>query len=171
MTPSSFPQPVTKLGGLIGVLGLLVLLDQVTGIITTIWPLMPGQLQWRYGAYGLLVSRLSPLVFANLLLVTGTLLAGGWPSRLVVGLMNVALALALLGGAALFALDAVQMYPLLPLANRSTAGIVGARTVLFGVAAGLLMGWVAVRLLRASRPESPTKRGTSPLIVASDSVE
>lgn len=168
---ASAPHSVTKLGGLLGVLGLLVLLDQVTGILTTAWPFRPDQLQWRYGAYGLVTARLSPLLLADLLLVAGTLLAGGWPSRLVVGVLNAVLALALLGGAGLFALDAIQMNPLLPLAGRQAAWVGGARAGVFGVAAGLVLAWVAVTLLRTARRESPTKRGARPLIVASDTAE
>lgn len=171
MTLASAPQSVTKLGGLLGVLGMLVLLDQVTGILTTVWPITPDQLQWRYAAYGLVAARLSPLLLADLLLVAGTLLAGGWPSRLVVGILNALLALMLLGGAALFALDAVQMNPLLPLASRTTAWVAGLRSAVFGVAGGLVLAWVAIKLLRTARPDSPSKRGPRPLIVASEAGE
>lgn len=168
---ASAPQSVTKLGGLLGVLGFLILLDQLTGTLATLWPLTPDQLQWRYAAYGLVAARLSPLLLANLLLVAGTILAGGWPSRLVVGILNALMALALLGGAAVFSLDAIQMNPLLPLASRTTAWVAGLRSAVFGVVGGLVLAWVAVTLLRTAKPESPSKRGPRPLIVASEGGE
>lgn len=168
MASSPAPQSLTRLGGLLGLLGLLILVDQLTAVIAVLLPLTPDNIQWRYGAYGLVASRATPLMLSVLLLVAGAVLAGGRPSRLVLAVLAALGGLALLGGAGLFALDAVQMHPLLPVAARQGAASAGIRVGILGVLAGAVLLWVAFKLVVFARAESGgPKRGARPLIVSS----
>ena len=78
-------------------------------VTMSVWPLRFGETAWRYGTFGLLSqAATTPIVGAIMLFATAYAL-GHRRTLLFSGIMAAVVALALLIGLPVFALDAVQM--------------------------------------------------------------
>jgi hypothetical protein len=145
---------VRRLLGLLYVAALLLLTDQVSDLAATLLANNPslGTESWRFGAFGLLTSRLSVFLIADVLLFAAALSLEHRRVLRGLGVIHLLVAPALLAGLAVFALDWLQL--------RSRVGGPAARTfdvaalragVLAGFASGLFV-WGGVAAFRAGRP-------------------
>jgi hypothetical protein len=98
----------TVVGALIPV-ALLLIASPVADLTAALLPIHPGEVSWRFGAYGLLTNALvTPILGLAILIVVSGL---GHRTRRVVIIAGICavLALVLIGGFALFVLDYLQL--------------------------------------------------------------
>lgn len=132
----------------------VMLFDQLFELAVSIYPFHLRMVQWRFGAYGLLVGRTTAFVFADMLLVLGIVgldrrrLLRGW------GILHLAVAGLLLPVMGLFALDALEMRQTVRSGVEGPLALAAVRVVLVGaVALGYLL-WTGITVLRATAERS-----------------
>lgn len=139
--------------------GLALVLHAVIDLSTTVWPLRPSEITWRYGLLGLAAGYLqTPML--GLLLVAGTAM---WTENhtllRVVGLVMLGLGAILLPTAALFMLDVVQIRGLRADEMQDAVLYGGAfQTVKYLLAAVIfvLLGHGALKTAQTARSHAPT---------------
>lgn len=147
-------------------MAVVILLDQATILLTSVYPANTGTVSWRFGVVGLTIGRVTPVLFGDALILAAALLAG-WVGLLrALGVLHILAAVVLLGGVGFFALDAVEIRAQMALAQRTGLALGAARTILVGAVAGLLCLWLGVRLLLV-RPDGERSRGSGMLVVGS----
>jgi hypothetical protein len=149
---------------------LLIVFDQAAEVLASTYPFRPASPEWRFGMYGLLATRTSPLVLADAFLLVA---AGGLGHRVFLrgwAIFHFIAALLVAGGLAGFALDYLQL--------RKTVRPEFAETVLAASTRAAAMGLLAVGFcvtigflaFRASRGRERTPGGgPTDLVVASPS--
>lgn len=155
-------------------MALLLVLFPLTDALSTVWPLRPGEFQWRFGAVGLFSQALmTPLLGLVLALVTAFVLE----HRAVLRTLSV---LAALGGVLLlvvlagFALDAAQMRgqvrPELK-SNFDVASIAAAMKLLLAAILALVVTWVGWKRSRRSRRARAHPQPGTPLVAGTARAE
>ena len=150
--------------------GLLLLADQAADLTATLLANSPapGAATWRFGAFGLLASRVSVLLLADLMLF---LAAVGLEHRKVLkllGALHLLLVPLLAAGVVLFVLDWLQVRTRVSEAGPGRFDFAGIRAVMLGLLAGVLSAWAGWMALRAGRIHShhaepaPLLTGTRP---------
>jgi hypothetical protein len=148
---------------LLYVAGIVILLDQAADLASTLLtrPLEPAAPAWRFGAFGLLMARVSALVLADAMILTAAIQLGHRKVLRVLGALHLLLALALLGVIAFFLLDAVQLRRGLRPEVRQSFELAALRALLVTGLMVVLAGWVGLASLRVTRgrrertPEQP----------------
>jgi hypothetical protein len=139
------------MGGAVYLIAALLAAVPVFDLISTAWPLQPGNLSWRYGFLGLLANfLLTPMLGAVLAAATAALLRHALTLRLL-SITFIVLALLLGAGLGLFAMDVVQLRAQLAqeaLPNYQRTAIIAACKYLTGMLALL---WLGVGGLRTAR--------------------
>lgn len=145
-TKSAFPY------GVLYAAAALVLVDQASEFITGLAPYRWSSVEWRFGAFGLLVGRTTSLILFDALFVIAAGARGDWRALRVMAVLHAGLAAAVLAGLALFGLDFLefkhQVPPqMLPSVYYATgrAAVISVLVALYGIVA-------AVGLFRATRP-------------------
>ena len=144
---------IRSLLGLLYVAALLLLTDQVSDLASSLLTNNPslGTESWRFGAFGLLISRVSVFLIADVMLFAAAILLDHRRVLRVLGVAHLLVAPALLGGLAVFALDWLQL--------RGRVGPAGARpfdlaalraSALAGLSSGLA-AWAGLAAFRAGR--------------------
>lgn len=135
--------------------------------VMTVWPLQLGQVNWRYGAFGLAGGFLLTPLLGLLMLMATALWFEHRGILLVTGIVSafVAIALALISMS--FVLDSLQMRSGVPVPQKGTfdAGVLKA---LVKDATGVISaGWVALGSFRgrAGLATSGKRAGGAPLVV------
>ncbi|HEV8151268.1 MAG TPA: hypothetical protein VGP61_13900 [Gemmatimonadales bacterium] len=149
--------------------GALLLADQVADLAASLLanPPAPGQPAWRFGAFGLLMSRASMLLVADVLLFVPAVALEQRRVLRALGVIHLGLALGLLAGLSLFALDWLQIRK--SVRETATRPFDGA-ALRAGVVAALVLGlsaWTGITVLRVTRGRGRGSRraaGSSVLI-------
>src|SRR5262249_59868918 len=94
---------------LIYVAALVILVDQSLDLFASIWPLNPGVLQWRFGAFGLGLSRLEFLALADAMAIATAVVLEHRRFLVVLAVIHLVLGIAILAGLGLFVLDGIQI--------------------------------------------------------------
>jgi hypothetical protein len=102
---------VRRLLGLLYLAGILVLADQAADLAATVLakPLAPSQASWRFGVFGLLMTRASVFLIADVMLFIAAVALGHRKVLRALGALHALVALALLAGLLLFSLDWLQI--------------------------------------------------------------
>lgn len=141
--------------------GAAIAIDQYADLVATVWPLKPGELQWRFGFLGLFLGRMAPLLMADLLIIMGAIGMGHRLFLRLWGVLHIVLTVVLLGILGLFVLDALQVRTLVP--PDGTRRLLFASGRAFG--AGLMLAVVSVVIavagLRTGKPERTVRGGTA----------
>ena len=163
-----------RLLALLYVVGLLMAADQAADLLTTILsaPPIPNSAQWRFGVFGMVATRASVFLVAEVLLFTAALALEHRTTLRLLGALNLVLAVAVLVGLGFFALDTLEL-------RRGVAADRGALYVAAAIRAGVVAflgagllvwsGWRALRFSGAGRRrkgaslivEAPSPRGRS----------
>jgi hypothetical protein len=151
------PAPGSRLGALAGpayFVGGLCVLVSILDYAGAVWPAAPADVQWRYGAVGLLSGfTLTPLLGSLVLLATAGLARHRGALR-GVGATSMVAAIALLVLLAAFGLDAVQVSRDAASPEQRTVAALGATRAgikLLATAAALFwLGWAGLRQARRS---------------------
>lgn len=101
--------------------GLALMLTAAIDLFTTVWPLRPAEMAWRYGFFGLAAGYIQTPTLGLLLLVGGAALDDDVRVLRVGGIFAFAAAGLLLVSAAAFGLDVLSMRAIRP--PESQAGV------------------------------------------------
>lgn len=115
--------------------GFALILTAAIDLMTTVWPLRPDQLTWRYGFFGLAAGYMQTPTL-GLLLIAGAAFVDDRPAVIeAVGAVCLATSAILVGVMAIFAYDVLQMRALRdPEAQSAVLTSAAFQEVKFGVA-------------------------------------
>jgi hypothetical protein len=159
-----------RLLGLLYLAAFLVLAEQVADLAATLLakPLAFSQATWRFGAFGLLMTRVSVFLISDVILFAAALGLGHRRVLRGLGVIHLLLALLLLAGLSLFVLDWLQVRNQVPPAATRSLDLSGLRAAGMAALAGALCGWGGLATLRATRVGKSGRRdGSAPLLTAS----
>lgn len=155
-----------KLIGLLYVAGAVVIADQLADLAASILAKnpTPALASWRFGVFGLLISRSSVFLIADVMLFTSAILLGHRKMIRSLGALHFLAALLLLAGFLEFALDWAEVRLQVP-----QAGVRSFQYSTFraGLLALLVVGisvWAGIVAFRATRVHGKQHRGRSPLL-------
>lgn len=143
--------------GLLYLLGALILLEQASELVVTLWPLHPEEAPWRFGAVGLTLGRTTAFLFADALIGIAAFARGDWRFLRVWGWLHLALGAAVAAVLLGFALDVLTVRRAATGDRRRNVELTSLRALLVGLAVVVLFfraGWVMVRL-RGKRAGQP----------------
>ena len=140
---------------------ILLILLPLLDLVTNVWPVRPGTLEWRYGTLGLLSGfTLTPLLGMVLATASAALLDHRVVQR-AIGIVNLLAAVAFAVVVVLFALDWLQMRAAVQAAQRQSMDVGALKALAKHVLVGLALGWLGIVGLRASRREPGAGRRRS----------
>jgi len=87
----------------------LFVLTMLIDVVTNVWPPDPGDIQWRFGFFGVASNYLISGLFGMLLLAAAAVWAGHRRMMTTACVLAAVAGLLLLGFAALYALDVLQL--------------------------------------------------------------
>lgn len=130
---------------------LLFVLIPAVDMATNAWPLRLDEVGWRFGTAGLLSGFLLTPLLGVVLAVAGALVMGHARTVVVLGVLSALGGAALIGIAAIFALDALQLQPEVSPEGQFSyrVGAIRAWAKTGGVALALI--WLAIAAFRAPR--------------------
>ena len=125
--------------------------------LANVWPLRPGEVQWRYGSVALFTGfMLTPLFGVMFALGAATVLRHRLVLR-VLSFVNVILAPLILVLIVLFALDVFQVRGTVPEEGRSMFDTGSAKAVVKYVTMAVALAWLGIAGIRATRPVAKGK--------------
>jgi len=143
--------------GLLYVAALMVLIDQSSELVASMYPFRTSDVQWRFGAYGLIVGRTTTMVLVDIMLIVA---AAGLRHRLVVrawGLLHFLVAATILVGLTMFVLDALELRRVVRPEAATTVQLAAGRAALVALVAVVYCVWVGIAAFKGSRPESAAR--------------
>jgi uncharacterized membrane protein YwzB len=162
---------VRRLLGLLYLAGLLLLADQVADLAATLLakPWLPSEATWRFGAFGLLLTRASVFLLADVMLFTAAIWLGHRKVLRSLGLLHLLVAVLLAAGLGTFVLDWLQVRSQLPEDGRRSFDLAGLRAAGLAAMALGLSTWAGLVSLRATRARKHHDRegAASPLLTRS----
>jgi uncharacterized membrane protein len=146
-----------------------VLVDQASDLAASLYPFQPGQVNWRFAAFGLLTGRLTTLVLLDAVLLIAAL--GRGDSRFIrfLALLHVPVALFFLVSLPLFALDALELYRAVKAEASRGLLLASARATVMAMTALVFSVCVVVAGLRATRRSASGSRTQAPVVVGTGS--
>jgi hypothetical protein len=145
----------------------LVLADQLAEVLATLYPFDLRAVQWRFGAYGLIVGRATTAVVIDALVVLAALGLGHRRVLRAWGIAHAVAAPLLLMGLAVFLLDSLELRSAAEaeLARAMTSAAV--RSVAIVVLAVVYCGFVLAATFRATaRPPGLPRAADKSVLVA-----
>lgn len=147
-----------RLLALFYVAGLLLLIDQASEILATMYPAKIGVLTWRFGAVGLILGRVSSFLIADVLILCAAIALGHRAVVRGLAWLHLVLAVGIAAVLVLFALDTVQVRLTVQPGARRGVYLAVARTLGIGLLtiATLLTTWlVSLRATAKPRTRQP----------------
>lgn len=131
----------------------LLLTDQAFDLVATLLaqPVELDSPEWRFGAVGLLVTRASVLLVADVLLFAGAVALDHRRFLRVLGVAHLVLAVLLLAGSAIFVLDAVQVRRAVRDETRRAFDLAAFRAFALTLLGAGLLGWAGLAAVRTTR--------------------
>jgi hypothetical protein len=132
-----------KLVGLLYVAGAFLVADQVADLIATIAtaPVQLSSAQWRFGVFGLLVTRGSVFLVAEVMLWTAAVVLDHRNVIRSLAVLNLLLAAALAAGLGLFGLDALELRRQVKAGSGPRYDAAAARAILITLCGVVLLAW------------------------------
>jgi hypothetical protein len=141
---------------------LLLIVLPFVDLVTNVWPVRVGALEWRYGTLGLLSGfTLTPLLGIVLATASAALLDHRVMQR-VIGVLNLLGAVALAVVVVLFALDWLQMRASIQPPQRHGMDIGSLKALAKHVLVAVALGWLGIAGLRATRRQAGARSRRSP---------
>lgn len=142
--------------------GAVILIDQGADLIASIFPLQLSNPQWRFGAFGIALARVTPVLLADvMILVAATGLEHRGFLRFWAAIHLVA-GLGLAAGTALFLLDATQLRANLQEGVRRTVVVHSGRAALLGL---LGVGYSVCVAIFVGRSTGPERASRAPIVI------
>jgi hypothetical protein len=153
-------------------LGLLIFADQVTDVLALLMAqpaVETGSAQWRFITFGLVTSRITALVLADVMILGAAVLLQHRIMLRVMGFLHLLVAITLAVTLVLFLLDALELRSLMRFDDRQRLVAAASRTFVvtsLAILACAAAGILALRATRSSRHRRGHKSG--PLVVSAD---
>ena len=162
-------QPSRRLLGLLYLAGGLILADQLADLTATLLanPPLPATTSWRFGTFGLVMSRASVFLMADVLIFAGALSLGHRTMVRALGIIHLVFAPALLAGLGMFALDWLQVRGQVGEQGRRAFDLAALRAAGLGFLGAVIAGWGGLAAFRAARVSKPKggRRQDGPLLM------
>ncbi len=132
-------------------IALLLVVTPLADFITSVWPIQPAEMRWRFASTALLAGFLFTPLIGSLI---GVVLASFMEQRMVlrvIGILNVVAAVFLTLALAAFAFDTLQLRRAVPPDAQGQFRTSAIRGVLKLVSAILASGWIGVDAIKLSR--------------------
>jgi hypothetical protein len=151
--------PSRRLLGLLYLAGGLILADQLADLAATLLANAPQAVttNWRFGTYGLVISRASVFLLADVLVFAAALALEHRRVIRVLAILHLLLAPALLVALGFFALDFLQIRGQVGDAGRRAFDLAAVRAAGLGGLAAVISGWTGFVAFRASRLSKASK--------------
>ncbi len=130
---------------------IVVLLDQAAELFASLYPFSLGDLQWRFGAFGLLVGRTTTAVLVDALVFLAATGLGHWRLLRAWGLVHLIAAALLAVGMGAFSLDVVELRRKAAPEVVGTFDLAAGRAAIVVLAVVIFCIWAGVVLLRTPR--------------------
>jgi hypothetical protein len=125
-----------------------------------------GAPNWRFGVFGVLASRASVLVLADVMFFAAAVGLGQWNTLRILGVLHLVLSAAVIAGLCLFVLDTAQIRGMVSAEGERAYGAAAARAGIVGAMSAALLAWAGFASLRASRAALKTGPAEeAPLVV------
>jgi hypothetical protein len=159
--------------GLLYLAAAVVIADQLADLAASVLAKnpTPAIASWRFGVFGLLISRSSVFLIADVMLFTATILLGHRKALRSLGALHFLAALLLLAGLVGFGLDWAEVRLQVPQAGVRSFEYSSLRA---GLLALLLVGisvWAGIVAFKATRAHGKQHRARSPLLTSSQREE
>ncbi len=167
MTSQRSADVASFLAGPAYLVGLLFVFTPFVDSVAQVWPPMLGSAGWRYGLVGIGANFLISVLFGILLLAVVAAVRGHRSMLRAVGVLSLILALASVGAAIAFALDALQVRTSIPGGNAQALRMFDIGAVKAGLkylVSALVLLWMTWMTWRAARAV-PHDRGNVPKLV------
>ncbi len=132
-------------------IGILLILTPLADFVTSVWPIQPTEMRWRFASTALLAGFLfTPLIGSLITALMATFMEQKMILR-VIGVLNVVGAVFLVIALAIFAFDTLQLRRAVPpdaQASFKTSAIRGALKLIVSIIA---TGWLGLDAIRLSR--------------------
>jgi len=157
---------VRKLLGLMYVAGALVIADQLADLVASLLAKgpTPTLASWRFGAFGLLISRASVFLIADVMFFTPAVLLGHRRVIRSLGAMHFLVAALLLVGLVEFALDWAEVRFQVPESGVRDFQYSTLRAAALALLAAAILVWTGIVAFRATRSHARHKHADSPLL-------
>ena len=159
--------PVRKLLPLLYLAGALVIADQLADLVASLLakgptPTLAG---WRFGAFGLLISRSSVFLIADVMFFTAAILLAHRKVIRALGAIHLLVAVLLLAGLVEFGLDWAEVRFQVPESGRSNFQYSSLRAAALALLMAAISVWTGIAALKATRTLGRRKHGdASPLL-------
>jgi hypothetical protein len=130
----------------------LVGIDQAAELAASLVPFRIGEVQWRFGAYGLVIGRVTTLVLVDGMVLLAAAGRGHAGVLRAWGVLHFLLAALIVPGLFLFALDALELRRAVRPEAELTLLVASARAAAVAAAAAVYAIVVGVVAFRAARP-------------------
>lgn len=150
----------SRLAGLGYFVAAILFLFPVIDLVANLWPIDPGRINWRYGAYMLLSGFVLTMVLGMALGLLVGRAAGHARTVRVLAVINGVIAVVLLLAAVAFTLDALQLRAGVTGDSRTQFGIGAVKSLVKNIIAAVGFGWIAVVGWRRTRAGSAKRAGT-----------
>ena len=132
-------------------IALLLVLTPLADFVSSVWPIQPGELRWRFASSALLAGFLfTPLIGSLIAVFLATFLEQKMVLR-VIGVLNVLAAVVLFVLLAIFAFDTLQLRRAVPPDSQSQFKMSAIRGALKFTATLVAAGWLGLDAIRLSR--------------------
>jgi hypothetical protein len=137
-------------------------------LVTNVWPLQAGLLEWRYGAWGLLSGYLLTPLLGMIMLAAAAALMGHARALAALFWVNLLVAAVLLVGSVFFVLDVVQLRGAVPVGEQSRYDTGASKALLKHVLVAAALFWLG-RACRTAAKQSraPRIQGKPDVLVTS----
>lgn len=144
----------------------LVLLDQGAELVAALVPFRAGEVDWRFGAFGLLVGRTTTAVLADVLVFVAAVGSGHRTFLRVWGVVHLAVAAVVVTTLVIFSLDVVELRRRVTVDAAGTFLVSSLRAGVVAVVAAVYCVWAGVAAFRApGQPVANGRGATAPLLV------
>jgi hypothetical protein len=159
--------PSRRLLGLLYLAGGLILADQLADLAATLLanPPLPATTSWRFGTFGLVMSRASVLLTADVLVFAAALALQHRRVVRALAIMHLLFAPMLLAGVGLFALDWLQVRGQVSEAGQRSFDLAALRAAGLAFLAVVISAWGGVAAFRASRASRAPRRQEGPVLM------
>jgi hypothetical protein len=160
--------PVRKLLALRYLAGALVIADQLADLVASLLAKGPSPTlaSWRFGTFGLLISRSSVFLIADVMFFTAAIVLGHRRVIRVLGAIHLLGAVLLLAGLVEFGLDWAEVRFQVPEAGLRNFQYSTLRAAALGLVAAAISLWTGIVALTATRLHGRHKQGDATPLLA-----
>jgi hypothetical protein len=162
-----------KLLALLYLAGFLIAVDQLADVLVTVLstPVAFDSVQWRFGVFGLLATRTSVLLMAEVMVFAAAVGLDHRNMLVALGVLNLVAALGVIAAVGLFALDALQLRSMVREGAASRYDSASLRAAGVAILGGILLVWSGIAGIRAAGLGKARHRDTAALLIERQAIK